>query len=104
MRILSKLGYKVHTVSCGKEAVEYMKIHRVDLLVLDMIMPPGIDGLETYRNIVGHRPGQKAIITSGYSETDRVSEAQRLGAGAYLRKPYTLENLGSAVKAELQRT
>jgi CheY-like chemotaxis protein len=102
--ILSKLGYHVHTVSGGEEAEEYVKTHPVDLLVLDMIMPPGIDGLETYRRVVEHRPGQKAIITSGYSETGRVSEAQRLGAGTYLRKPYTLENLGSAVKAELQRT
>jgi PAS domain S-box-containing protein len=101
--ILSKLGYQVHTVSCGEEAVEYLKTHPVEMLVLDMIMSPGIDGLETYRRVVEQRPGQKAVITSGYSETDRVSEAQRLGAGTYLRKPYTLENLGAAVKHELQR-
>jgi two-component system cell cycle sensor histidine kinase/response regulator CckA len=74
-----------------------------DLLVLDMIMESGIDGLETYRRILCHRPGQKAIITSGYSETSRVSEAQRLGAGQYLKKPYTIENLGMAVKEELKR-
>jgi YesN/AraC family two-component response regulator len=36
-------------------------------------------------------PGQKAIIASGFSETDRVREAQKLGVGAYIRKPYTLE-------------
>ncbi len=101
--ILSKLGYQVHTVACGEEAVEYLKTHSVEALVLDMIMSPGIDGLETYRRVVEQHPGQKAVITSGYSETDRVSEAQRLGAGIYLRKPYTLENLGMAVKHELQR-
>lgn len=102
--ILSKLGYQVHTVSCGEAAVEYLKTHPVEMLVLDMIMSPGIDGLETYRRVLEQHPGQKAIITSGYSETDRVSGAQRLGAGIYLRKPYTLENLGAAVKQELQRT
>jgi CheY-like chemotaxis protein len=101
--ILSKLGYQVHTVSCGEEAVEYLNTQSVEMLVLDMIMSPGIDGLETYRRILERHPGQKAVITSGYSETDRVSEAQRLGAGIYLRKPYTLENLGMAVKHELQR-
>jgi PAS domain S-box-containing protein len=102
--ILSKLGYQVRTVGCGEEAVEYLKTHPVDLLVLDMIMSPGIDGLETYRRVLGNCPGQKAVITSGYSETSRVSEAQCLGAGPYLKKPYTLENLGRAVKEELQRT
>jgi PAS domain S-box-containing protein len=101
--ILSKLGYRVHTVPCGEAAVEYLKTHSVEMLVLDMIMSPGIDGLETYRRIVELRPGQKAVITSGYSETERVNEAQRLGAGIYLKKPYTLENLGAAVKQELQR-
>jgi CheY-like chemotaxis protein len=101
--ILSKLGYQVHTVPCGEAAVEYLRTHPVEVLVLDMIMSPGIDGLETYRRVVELRPGQKAVITSGYSETDRVNEAQRLGAGIYLRKPYTLENLGAAVKHELQR-
>ena len=101
--MLSKLGYRVHTVACGEEAADHLKTRSVDLLVLDMIMSPGIDGLETYRRIVERHPDQRAVITSGYSETERVSAAQRLGAGAYLRKPYTLENLGAAVKHELER-
>jgi len=54
-----------------------------------MIMDPGIDGLETYERILAHNPVQKAIITSGYSETDRVKMAQALGATRYLKKPYT---------------
>ena len=101
--ILTQLGYTVRTVASGEEAVDDMKNQCADLLVLDMIMESGIDGLETYRRILCHRPGQKAIITSGYSETSRVSEAQRLGAGHYLKKPYTIENLGIAVKEELKR-
>ena len=101
--ILTQLGYTVRTVASGEEAVDDMQNQCADLLVLDMIMESGIDGLETYRRILCHRPGQKAIITSGYSETSRVSEAQRLGAGQYLKKPYTIENLGMAVKEELKR-
>ena len=66
-------------------------------------MDPGIDGFETYRRILEIQPNQKAIIASGFSETDRVKKAQRLGAGAYIKKPYTLENLGIAVKAELAK-
>jgi K+-sensing histidine kinase KdpD len=74
-----------------------------DLLVLDMIMDPGIDGLETYKQILELHPGQKAIIASGFSETDHVKEAQRLGAGKYIKKPYTLEKIGLAVKEELEK-
>jgi two-component system, cell cycle sensor histidine kinase and response regulator CckA len=72
-------------------------------VVLDMIMEPGMDGLDTYRKILEIRPGQKAIIVSGFSETDRVLEAQALGAGDYIRKPYIQEKLGLAVRKELDR-
>jgi PAS domain S-box-containing protein len=99
--MLTKLGYSVVTASSGEEAVDYMKHHSANLLVLDMIMEPGIDGLDTYKKILEIHPNQKAIIASGYSETDRVKEAQRLGAGAYIKKPYALEKIGLAVKAEL---
>ena len=100
-RILNKLGYSVTSVSSGEEAVEYIKGNSVDLLVLDMIMDPGIDGLETYKRILKLHSNQKAIIASGFSETERVKEAQRMGAGKYIKKPYTLEKIGIAVKEEL---
>ena len=99
--ILSKLNYRVTTVSSGEKAIEYMKNHSADLLVLDMIMPPGIDGLDTYRKILTTHPKQKAVIASGFSETDRVKETQKLGAGQYIRKPYTLEKIAVAVRDEL---
>ena len=99
--LLERLNYEVETVSSGEEAVEYMKHNLCDLLVLDMIMDPGIDGLDTYRKILKIRPKQKAIIASGFSETDRVRKAQKLGAGLYIRKPYSLEKLAIAVRDEL---
>jgi DNA-binding NarL/FixJ family response regulator len=68
-----------------------------------MIMDPGIDGLETYRRIIEVKPKQKAIIVSGFSETDRVKQALQLGAGAYIRKPYLMEKIGVAIKNELDR-
>jgi PAS domain S-box-containing protein len=101
--MLKKLNYTVVTVSSGEEAVEYMQDHEVDLVVLDMIMDPGMDGLDTYRKILGLHPHQKAVIVSGYAETERVKKAQSLGAGAYVKKPYVLEKLGLAVKKELGR-
>jgi PAS domain S-box-containing protein len=99
--MLTRLGYRVVTVSSGEKAVNIIMNRPVDLVILDMIMDPGIDGLETYRRILGFHPGQKAIITSGFSETDRVREAQRLGARTYIKKPYLLEKIGLAIRNEL---
>ncbi len=101
--ILARLGYTASAVASGEEAVEHIRRQAVDLLILDMIMEPGIDGLETYGRIVALRPGQRAIIASGFAETHQVARAQALGAGTYIRKPYTIEKLAVAVKEELQR-
>jgi len=101
--MLSKLGYLVSSVASGEAAVEHLASHDADLVILDMIMPGGMDGLETYRRILEFRPMQRAIITSGFSETERVRALQELGAGAYVEKPYTLEKIGVAVRRELDR-
>ena len=66
-------------------------------------MDPGIDGCETYRRIIRRHPGQKAIVASGFAESERVREIQRLGAGAYIKKPYRLEKIGMTVREELDR-
>ena len=100
---LTQLGYDVKAVSSGEEAVDYLKKHKADILILDMIMENGIDGLETFQRILEINPQQKAILVSGFSETDRVKEAQRLGAGAYIRKPYMMEKIGIAVRNELEK-
>jgi CheY-like chemotaxis protein len=99
--MLEKLGYKVDAVSSGEEAVAHLKFHPADLIILDMIMDPGIDGLETYQKILAINPHQKAIIASGYSESERVQEAQRLGTGAYIKKPYLIEKIGLAIRRAL---
>ena len=101
--MLKELGYSVVSVSSGEKAVEYLRTSKVDLCVLDMIMDPGMDGLDTYRKILEMHPGQKALIASGFSETDRVKTLQNLGVGAYIRKPFLLEKIGLAVKEELEK-
>ncbi len=103
-KMLEVFGYQVKAVSTGEAAVDCIKNGDLfDLLVLDMILGPGMDGLETYRKILEVNSDQKAVIASGFSETERVKETQRLGAGAYIRKPYTLKKIGYAVHAELNK-
>jgi PAS domain S-box-containing protein len=103
VKILTGLNYSATGVASGEAAVEYLRTNRVDLVVLDMLMEPGMDGLDTYREIVKIHPGQKAIVVSGYAQTERVVEAQTLGAGAYVRKPYLQERLAISVRQELDR-
>ena len=97
-RILNQLGYGAKSVASGEEAVDFIRREKADLIVLDMIMDPGMDGLDTYEEILRLNPRQRAIIVSGFSESDRVKETQKLGAGFYLRKPYTVEALAMAVQ------
>jgi DNA-binding NtrC family response regulator len=100
--MLCRLGYSVSTLPSGEAAVEFMRDHSVDIIVLDMVMDPGINGLETYKRILRMHPGQKAVLASGYSETRLILEAQELGVGTYLKKPYLLKNMAAAIKAELE--
>lgn len=101
--LIERLGYQAHAVASGEEAVAYLKTHKADVLLLDMLMDPGIDGLETYKRVLDIHPGQKAVIVSGYSETERVRQAMELGVSAYIRKPYLLDKIGIALREALYR-
>ena len=102
-KLLTSLGYRVSAVSSGEEALDFVRQTKVDLLLLDMLMEPGMNGYQTYRAIKSIYPAQRAVIVSGFSESNDVKKAQGLGAGPYLKKPYTLEELGLAVRNELKR-
>ena len=101
--LLSRLGYIAESVSSGENAIKHIKNNSFDLIVLDMIMPKGMNGLETYKKIIDIHPGQKAIIASGYAETEDIKTTQQLGAGKYIKKPYTSEKIGLAIKQELKK-
>jgi len=96
--VLGSLGYRVYTAANGHEAIDFLRQNSIDVVILDMIMEPDFDGLDTYREIINLHPGQKAIITSGYAETERVKEAENLGVGKYIRKPYTMQKLGKGIR------
>ncbi len=101
--ILVKLGYQVSTAATGEQGIELIRQEQFDLLLLDMILGEGIDGLDTFRAIRKYNPAQKALITSGYSESERIKTALQLGAGRHIKKPYIIQELGYAVRQELER-
>ena len=102
-KILETLGYQPCTASSGEEAVEYLGHHQVDLVILDMIMEPGMNGRETYARIRQLHPEQKAIIASGFSQSVEVEATLGMGAGQYIKKPYTIDQLAAAIKRELHK-
>ena len=101
--MMKRLGYQVTVVSSGEDAIVYVRKNKVDLVVLDMIMDPGISGLDTFRELKIIDPDIRAVITSGYSKTRDVEKAQELGAGPFIKKPYSLELLGLTLKEELDK-
>ncbi len=102
-QLLTRLGYTVNSIESGEKALDFLQNNPHDLIILDMVMPGGIDGTETYNRILKTYPYQKAIILSGYSESDRVIEVQKLGAGAFVKKPVTKQIIAAAVRTELDR-
>ena len=101
--IIDNLGYFVVTAPDGKFAVEFIKAQAVDLVILDIIMEPGFDGLDTYREMLKINPNQKAIVVSGFSDSERVQEVLNLGAAEFVKKPYSVDALASAIRKSLDR-
>lgn len=102
-QILARLNYRVTSVASGEEAVSYLMRNRADIVILDMIMDPGMDGLDTYREILKIHPRQRAVIVSGFAEKERIAETRALGAGTCITKPYVMDRLAQAVRRELDR-
>ncbi len=101
--VLEMLGYSPFSANGGKNALAFLEKNPMDLLLLDMKMDRGIDGLETFEGALEINPGQKAIIASGYAENERVRKALELGAGQYIKKPFTIRKLAVAIKQELAK-
>lgn len=101
-QILQSLGYKVDSVSSGESAIKFMEKSPVDLILIDMLMAPGMNGRQTFEEIIKLYPGQKAIIVSGFSESDDVKETLKLGVECFIKKPYSIDQLGCAVKEVLR--
>jgi len=100
---LSLLNYKIESVSSGEKAISQFKKKKYDIVILDMLLGSGIDGLDTFIRLSKIDPSLKTIIVSGFSETERVKQAQKMGAGEYVKKPYSFRELGIAIKKELER-
>ncbi|MFZ1684202.1 MAG: PAS domain S-box protein [Candidatus Zixiibacteriota bacterium] len=102
-QLIAGLGYEVDSVTNGHEALKYLAGNHVDVVVLDMVMEKDFDGLSTYEAMLKMRPEQRALIVSGFSDMERVHKMQALGAGPFVRKPYTMKAIGDALSETLRK-
>jgi len=101
-KMLTVLGYTVHTVPSGEEAVRYMRENEAALLLMDMVLGAGINGRETYEEIIARHPDLKTVIVSGFSESEEMEKMRQLGVDLLIKKPYRFEALAKMVQQALQ--
>lgn len=92
----------VGEASSGEEALQLAESWQVDVIVIDVLMPGGIDGIETTRRLKRLLPRTQIIILSGYADDARVIGALRAGAITYVEKDSQPEQLLEAVRGAVQ--
>src|SRR5512139_2405959 len=89
--------------SSGEEALELMKGKSFDVVVLDIKMPGGLDGIETLREIRRIGPLTEVILLTGHASLETSIEGMKLGAFDYLLKPVKLEELMPKLAAAFEK-
>jgi DNA-binding NtrC family response regulator len=92
MKRMKKRNVTVSGVSRGEEAIAFLRNHAVDIVVLDMRMP-GMDGIETLREIKKMNPLTEVIMLTGHACLEAAQEGMQLGAFDYLMKPLNIDEL-----------
>ena len=100
---LKKRGIDVSGARSGEEALEKIKEKPYDVVVLDIKMPGGMDGIETLREIKKLQPLAEILLLTGHASVETSIEGMKLGAFDYLLKPIKLENLLKKVAEALEK-
>jgi len=100
--ILKLEGYNVAAVANGQTAIEYVRTHPVDLMIVDLKMP-GMDGLEVVQVVNQISPETEVILLTAYGSTETAIQALRLRIHDYLLKPATPVQVVTSVKKGLSR-
>ncbi|MFZ5572475.1 MAG: PAS domain S-box protein [Thermodesulfobacteriota bacterium] len=101
--ILETLGYHVIAAKSGKEACERlrMKDTKIDLVILDMIMP-GMDGGTAFNLIREIQPGIPVLLSSGYSINGQANEIMNKGCNGFIQKPSNILELSTKIRSILE--
>ena len=89
---MGKRGVTVHGVASGKEALAWLAANDADVVVLDVKMP-GMDGIQTLREIKKAKPAPEVILLTGHASLEAANEGMALGAFDYIMKPCNIDEL-----------
>lgn len=99
---LTSRGYVVEGVTSGQAALAALEQRPIDVVLLDVRMP-GIDGLETLREIRRRHPLVQVVLLSGNASIDAAVRGMRLGAVDYLLKPAALDDVQAKVEEAFEK-
>jgi len=98
--VLQEEGYAVLEASNGYDGLQKARDGRPALILMDMKMP-GMDGIETLRELKRLGIGDKVIMMTAYGELDLVTEAKEIGATDYITKPFDIVALCAMISSNL---
>lgn len=102
-KTLQRVGYVVHDASSGEEALELTEAQDYDVILTDIIMNPGMDGIELLRRVKERQPDAVVILMTGYASLGTAVEALRLGAHDYIIKPSSMQDIRVSVAKGVER-
>jgi DNA-binding NtrC family response regulator len=92
-RQLTRRGFLVFEANNSKNAFRIMETHKIDIALLDFMIPHDLNGIDVLKRIKKDYPATEVIMVSGQEDIDIVIEAQRQGAIDFVRKPFSLSEI-----------
>jgi DNA-binding response OmpR family regulator len=99
-KVLSRKGYEISQAFTVDDAVKLIKDMTFDLVITDLMIP-GTSGLELLQIVRDHYPELDVIMITGYASIESAVKATKLGASAYLPKPFTPDELTKVIESTL---
>jgi two-component system response regulator AtoC len=100
---LAGIGYSVQAIESGDKALNTIKDHGSDLLILDMVLPR-MDGMEVLKEVNRRHPEMAVIMITGYASVETAIKAMKMGAFDYIVKPFRMEEVGLVIEKALERS
>ena len=94
--ILDEAGYNVDLQDTGKGAIDAMNKYNYNLLMADLRLPD-VDGMDVLKEVKDTNPDTEVIVMTGYATNDLAVNAMKLGARDFIQKPFTEEQIKSAI-------
>jgi DNA-binding NtrC family response regulator len=91
-KLLAKKGYEVFTAASGAEALDLLEKKIIHVVILDVKMP-GMDGIETLKEMKQHFPLTEVIMLTGHATVESAVDGLKSGASDYLMKPADIDEL-----------